>query len=101
MFVYQYPLFSYLIKMEHFLSTLSISDLIGILGVIIIIIAYILLQLEKMDPKGLSFSLLNTIGAFFIIVSLVYDWNLASFIMEFTWMIVSFYGIWKYYKDKK
>lgn len=75
-----------------------LPDLIGILGVIVIIVAYMLLQLEKIDAKGLLFSLLNTIGALFIIISLMYDWNLASFIMESTWMMVSLYGIWKYYK---
>ena len=75
-----------------------LPDFIGILGVIVIIVAYMLLQLEKIDAKGLLFSLLNTIGALFIIVSLMYDWNLASFIMESTWMMVSLYGIWKYYK---
>lgn len=75
-----------------------LPDLIGILGVVIIIIAYVLLQLEKIDAKGLFFSLMNTLGAFFIIVSLLYDWNLASFIMESTWMLVSLYGVWKYYK---
>ena len=75
-----------------------LPDFIGILGVIVIIVAYMLLQLEKIDAKGLLFSLLNTIGALFIIVSLMYDWNLASFIMESTWMMVSLYGVWKYYK---
>lgn len=75
-----------------------LPDLIGILGVIVIIFAYVLLQLEKIDAKDLIFSILNTLGAFLIIISLLYDWNLASFIMELTWMIVSLYGIWKYYK---
>lgn len=79
---------------------LSLTDLIGILGVIVIIIAYMLLQLEKMDAKDLSFSVLNTLGALLIIISLVYDWNLASFIMESTWMMISLYGIVKYYKVK-
>lgn len=80
---------------------LSIPDVIGILGVIIIIIGYMLLQLERIDAKDLSFSILNTLGAFLIIISLLYDWNLSSFIMEFTWMMISFYGIVKYYKVKK
>ncbi len=79
----------------------SFPDLIGILGVIIIIIAYVLLQLEKMDAKDLSFSVLNTLGAFLIIVSLIYDWNFASFIMESTWMIISMYGIIKSYQHRK
>jgi hypothetical protein len=80
---------------------LSLPEITGIFGVIIIIIAYILLQLEKMDAKDLGFSVLNTIGALLIIISLLYDWNLASFIMEATWMMVSLYGIIKYYKMKK
>ncbi|MDP3465544.1 MAG: hypothetical protein Q8R86_07220 [Sulfuricurvum sp.] len=80
---------------------LSLSDLIGIVGVLIIIIAYMLLQLEKIEAKALSFSVLNTLGALLIIVSLLYDWNLASFIMESTWMMLSLYGILKYYKTVK
>lgn len=80
---------------------LSPTDLIGILGVFVIIIAYMLLQLEKMDAKDLSFSVLNTLGALLIIISLLYDWNLASFLMESIWMLISLYGILKYYKLKK
>lgn len=80
---------------------LSITDLIGILGVTIIVITYILLQVEKMDAQDLSFSLLNAVGAFLIIVSLLFEWNLASFLMEFIWMMISLYGILKYYRIKK
>jgi hypothetical protein len=80
---------------------LSLTDLIGILGVFIIIVAYMLLQLEKMDAQDLSFSVLNTLGALLIIISLLYDWNLASFLMESIWMLISLYGILKYYKLKK
>jgi predicted membrane protein len=80
---------------------LSLTDLIGILGVFVIIVAYMLLQLEKMDAKDLSFSVLNTLGALLIIISLMYDWNLASFLMESIWMLISLYGILKYYKLKK
>jgi predicted membrane protein len=80
---------------------LSLIDLIGILGVIIIIIGYMLLQLEKIDAKDLSFSILNTLGALLIIISLLYAWNLPSFIMEFTWMMISLYGIFKYFRKNK
>lgn len=79
---------------------LSLTDLIGIFGVVLIVIAYILLQVERMDARDLGFSLLNTIGALLIIVSLMFDWNLASFLMEFIWLMISLYGIFKYYKSK-
>jgi hypothetical protein len=40
---------------------LSLTDLIGIFGVALIVIAYILLQTDrKMDAKDLSFSVLNS-----------------------------------------
>jgi len=80
---------------------LSLTDLIGIFGVVLIVIAYILLQVEKMDARDLSFSLLNAIGALLIIVSLMFDWNLASFLMEFIWLMISLYGILKYFKVRK
>jgi multisubunit Na+/H+ antiporter MnhB subunit len=80
---------------------LSLPDLIGIAGVVLIVVAYTLLQLEKMDPKDLSFSVLNTLGALLIIVSLLFDWNLASFLMEFIWLIISLYGIVKYFKGNR
>lgn len=79
---------------------LSLSDLIGIIGVFIIMIVYIFLQLEKMDPKGFWFSFLNGIGALLIIVSLFFDWNLASFLMESAWLLISLYGVIKFFKVK-
>lgn len=77
------------------------GDIIGITGVFIIVIAYILMQIDHMDPKGFLFSLLNTIGAAFILVSLLYDWNLASFIMEVIWLTLSFYGTIRGYRQMK
>jgi hypothetical protein len=69
------------------------GDVIGIIGVFIILLAYILMQTDKIDSKGLNFSLLNTIGAILILISLYYDWNLASFVMEVIWLSLSLYGV--------
>lgn len=80
---------------------LLLTDLIGITGVFIIVVAYMLLQLERMNAKDLGFSLLNTFGALLIMTSLFYTWNLASFLMEFIWILISLYGILKYYKTKR
>ena len=83
------------------LENTIIGDIIGITGVFIIVVAYILMQIDRMDPKGFLFSLLNTIGAIFILVSLLYDWNLASFVMEVIWLTLSFYGTIRGYKKIK
>jgi len=78
-----------------------IGDIVGITGVFIIIIAYILMQIDRMDPKGFLFSLLNTLGAICILISLLYAWNLASFVMEVIWLTLSLYGTLKAYKNNK
>jgi hypothetical protein len=77
------------------------ADFIGIFGVFLIIVAYIMMQIDHMDPKGVMFSLLNTIGAIFILISLIYDWNLASFVMEIIWFMLSLYGTINAYVKSK
>lgn len=68
-------------------------DLLGNLGVAMILWCYLLLQLRRLDVDALSYSLYNGIGAALIIVSLVIDFNLSSFIIEIAWLAISFYGV--------
>lgn len=72
-----------------------VGDIIGIIGVFLIVLAYVLMQLGRMDPKKVTFSLLNAIGAILILISLIYDWNLASFVMEIIWITLSLYGAYQ------
>jgi len=80
---------------------LNIPDIIGIFGVTLILISYALLQFDKIDSKGFLYSFWNLIGASFILYSLLYSWNLASVIIEIFWIIISLYGIWKYFKRSR
>lgn len=76
-------------------------DLVGTIGVGIIILTYILLQTEKIRSEQLSYSLLNAIGASLIIFSLVFNFNFSAFVVEFFWVLISIYGIGKYFLVKK
>jgi len=78
-----------------------IVDIIGITGVTIVVVAYMLLQMEKMNPKGFWYSFLNAFGSLMILYSLTYNWNLASFLIEFFWILISLYGLWKWWKIKQ
>jgi hypothetical protein len=40
----------------------DLFDLGGFIGVLLIVIAYLLLQLDKLPSSSLSFSLLNAVG---------------------------------------
>lgn len=67
-------------------------DLVGTIGVLLIVVAYALLQLDRLSSSAVSFSLLNALGAFLIMVSLVFNFNLSAFLMEFFWFVISLLG---------
>ena len=75
-------------------------DVVGIVGVAMVLATYFLLQSEKIDSKGFLYSFLNLLGALLIVYSLLYNWNLASFIIEFFWILISLYGLRKWYRSK-
>jgi hypothetical protein len=68
-------------------------DIAGLAGVVLIIIAYLLLQLGKLPSTAPSYSLLNAIGAFLVMVSLFFDFNLSAFLMEAFWFLISLFGL--------
>ena len=68
-------------------------DFVGTLGVILILVAYFLLQTERLSGHSVSYSVVNLLGSLMITVSLVYDFNLSSFIIEMAWIAISIYGI--------
>ena len=75
-------------------------DLLGNIGVVILIITYLMLQLNKLPSDGLAYSLLNAIGASLIVVSLLFDFNLSALLMEVFWVLISFVGIYRYFRLK-
>ncbi|MCY4641898.1 MAG: hypothetical protein OXC41_04280 [Gammaproteobacteria bacterium] len=68
-------------------------DVIGNIGVALIIITYLLLQLGRMGSASYTYSILNALGAFFVIISLMYDFNMSVFIIDVVWIGVSVFGI--------
>jgi len=78
----------------------GLLDLIGNIGVVILIITFLMLQLNKLPSDGLAYSLLNAIGASLIVVSLLFDFNLSALLMEVFWVLISFVGIYRYFRLK-
>ncbi len=68
-------------------------DIIGGVGVLMILGAYAALQLNRMRAANKLFSLLNFLGASAILVSLFYDFNLPAFVIEAAWAAISLYGL--------
>ena len=68
-------------------------DLVGNLGVAVIVGTYALLQLGHMSARGLTYSLANGLGAALVLWSLAYEFNLSAFIVELFWVLISLYGV--------
>ena len=76
----------------------SFTDFLGNIGVVLITIAYLLLQLNRISNSSLTYSLLNAVGATLIIISLVSNFNLSAFIMEAIWVLISLLGLYRYFR---
>ncbi len=70
-------------------------NFIGIFGVILVLAAYFAMQIGRMAHNGVLFSAMNFIGSAFIMVSLYFDVNLASVVIEIAWLIISLFGLFK------
>jgi paired small multidrug resistance pump len=68
-------------------------DLVGNLGVLMILGSYFALQVGRIDAKSVGYSALNALGAGSITVSLLFDFNLSAFVVEAAWVAVSVYGL--------
>ncbi|MCY7374610.1 MAG: hypothetical protein LH472_01395 [Pyrinomonadaceae bacterium] len=72
-------------------------DFVGSIGVFTIITTYVLLQTEKLKSESLVYSVLNGAGAMLIVFSLFYSFNFSAFVVESLWVLISVYGIIKYF----
>lgn len=80
---------------------IGLPDIVGLIGVTLLIITYAMLQFDRIDPKGFWYSFNNMVVAVLVTVSLLYSFNLASMVIEVFWFGLSVYGIWNYYRKRK
>ena len=78
----------------------GLLDFLGNVGVVILMVAYLMLQLNKLRSQDLAYSLLNAIGASLIVLSLLVNFNLSALVMEVFWVLISFVGIYRYFRLK-
>lgn len=79
---------------------LGIVDIIGSFGTIMVVIAYFLTQARLLDAARWEFPTINLVGSLLICLSLYYNFNLASVLMEFFWILISIFGIWQSLKAR-
>ena len=73
--------------------TVSIYDLAGFLGAAIIVITYFAMQQRWLNALDWRFPAANLLGALLILVSLWFEWNFPSVVIEIFWVLISLMGL--------
>jgi hypothetical protein len=71
----------------------NLPDALGVVGVLLILVAYAGAQLERLEPREAPALLMNLVGACLILGSLAYKFNLSAALMEGAWALVALYGL--------
>jgi len=77
------------------------TDLIGFIGVLLILIAYFLNINNKLDSGDITYILLNLIGAILACLASILMKYYPFILLEGVWTIISILALIKYLKDKK
>ena len=68
-------------------------DAVGLVGVILMLWAYVGAQNGRLDPTGLTSLLMNIIGPGLVIFSLMFAFNLPAFLTEAAWASAAAIGV--------
>lgn len=66
---------------------------LGMLGAVFIVIAYAGIVSERWDSRSVPYLLINLIGAVLLIISLCFNFNLGSMLIEIFWVSISVAGL--------
>jgi paired small multidrug resistance pump len=75
-------------------------DMAGLVGVVVMLWAFYLLQAGKLRGDSFAYQLMNALGAGAVLLSLVNDFNLSAFVIETCWVLISLYGMARSHRRK-
>ncbi len=73
--------------------TLPLYNLAGFLGAAIIVVAYLAVQQRWLNALDWRFPAANVAGSLLILVSLWFEWNFPSVVIEIFWAAISVLGL--------
>ncbi len=77
-----------------------VIDAIGLFGVGLIVLAYFCITSRRLNGEDVRYHLLNMAGAILLLISLMFNWNTPSVIIEIVWVSISGYGIWRCWRKR-
>jgi hypothetical protein len=76
-------------------SLMTSLDVGGVIGVLLVLLAYAGIHFDWFDPKRAPALLMNLFGSALILVSMIHAFNLSAFLMEAAWAAMALYGLLK------
>jgi hypothetical protein len=73
----------------------TLLDAGGVIGVLLVLLAYAGIHFDWFDPKRLPALLMNLFGSLLILASMIRAFNLSAFLMEAAWAAMALYGMAK------
>ena len=75
------------------ITDLQWHDWLGSFGVLIIVAAYLWLQIGRIAGQNVVFSGANLLGSILILVSLYFNFNFSAVLIEIFWIVISLFGL--------
>jgi hypothetical protein len=72
---------------------MTLLDIGGVIGVLLMLVAYAMAQLRRLDPTRTPSLLMNLVGSCLVLLSLTQKFNLAAALMEGAWAVVALAGL--------
>ena len=71
----------------------AVLDAGGLVGVLLVLLAYAGIHFDWFDPKRAPALLMNLVGSALILLSMVHAFNLSAFFMEAAWAAMALFGL--------
>lgn len=67
--------------------------LVGITGFVAYFLSYLLLQTGRITGEGIHYTVLNLLASSLVLISLMHEFNLASAMIQISWILISIMGL--------
>jgi len=78
-----------------------IAQVIGVLGMICVVYAYLAIEKGWLDRDQKRYYFINLFGATLLTISLIFKFNLGSFLIEMFWILISVEGLLRINRESR
>lgn len=83
------------------MSVSEVANVLGLVGVGLVVSTYYLLQSGRLQIEGLRYSATNAVASVLVLFSLAFHWNVSSAVIEGFWLLISLYGCARWWRTRR